>query len=633
MIGAHRRSSFFALLAMVAAMLTVPAIAADSPRTIELQVDATDVTRGIFRVRQIVPVGQPGRLILLYPKWLPGYHAPAGPVDKLAGLTMSGSGKALAWQRDPNDVHAFHVEVPEGVTHLTVEFQYLSPVTPQQGRVVATDDMLALEWHTVVLYPQGPAADHINIAASVALPPGWSYATSLDVLGPSGDAIRFQPVSLEVLIDSPLYAGRHSRRVALDGDAQSPRPPAVWLTVFSDRPSQLDLNPQRVATHRRLVGQADLLFGARPFSRYEFLITLSDRLGGYGLEHRRSSENSISATYLTDWDRSVAEERTLLPHEYVHSWNGKFRRSTGLATPHYHAPVSDTMLWMYEGLTEYLAWVLSARSGLRTQQQTIEALAALAAFHEHRAGRAWRNLSDTTNDPIIGRNAALPWPNWQRGGDYYPEGPLFWLDIDTQIRELSRSKRSLDDFVRSFFSKASATAATTAYDFDTIVAALNQVQSYDWATHLNQLLTSHEAPLDGIRRGGWELVYRDEQSTYGTAVDGKTGAMDLSYSLGFIVGQDAVLREVLWGSPAYDAGLVIGTRLVAVNGIAHDAAELREAVFAAKSMGQPVELLVLNGTRYRTIKIDYRGGLRFPHLQRATSAPDLLGRIFAERRL
>lgn len=631
MIGPHRRSSLLAMLAWVA-IVAMPAVAADSPRAITLEVDATDVTRGIFQVKQIVPVERSGPLVLLYPKWLPGYHAPAGPIDKLGGLTIAAGDRQLQWRRDPNDVFAFHIDVPEGVTELTLQFQYLSPVTPQQGRVVATEDMLALEWLTVVLYPQGPVADRIDIAASVALPPDWSFATSLEPLAPTGESIRFQTVSLETLIDSPLYAGRYSRRVALDGEQRASRPPSVWLTVFSDRPTQLDLNPQRVAEHRRLVQQADLLFGTRPFSRYEFLVTLSDRLGGYGLEHRRSSENSISATYLTDWERSVAEERTLLPHEYVHSWNGKYRRSAGLATPHYHAPVNDTMLWMYEGLTEYLGWVLTARSGLRTQQQTIEALAALAAFHEHRAGRAWRSLADTTNDPLIGRNAPLPWPNWQRGGDYYPEGPLFWLDIDTRIRELSKSRRSLDDFARLFFSKASASAAMDAYDFDAIVTALNQVQPYDWSTHLKQRLTSREAPLDGIERGGWELVYRGEQSNYGVAVDGKAAATDFSYSLGFLVGQDGALREVLWGSPAYDAKLTIGTRLIAVNGIAYDATELKAAIATAKSASESVELLVLNGTRYRTVAIDYRGGLRFPHLQRKAGAPDLLEGIFSERR-
>jgi predicted metalloprotease with PDZ domain len=631
-VTAHRKLSFLTLFAAIAVAMAAPTVAADVERAIALNVDATDVTRGIFRVRETVPITQPGQLVLLYPKWLPGYHAPAGPIDKLGGMTISAQGKSLAWQRDPNDVYAFHVEVPTGATEIAIEFQYLSPVMPQQGRIVTTDDMLALEWHTVVLYPQGNAADHINVAASVSLPQGWSYATSLDAVGPSQGGIRFQPVSLEALVDSPLYAGRHFQRIALDAVENSSRAPSVWLNVFADRAAQLELNPERIAAHRRLVHQADLLFGARPFARYEFIVTLSDRLGGYGLEHRRSSENSISAAYLLDWDRSLAEERTLLPHEYVHSWNGKFRRSAGLLTPHYHAPVSDTMLWMYEGLTEYLGWVLAARSGLRTQQQTLEALAALAAFHAHRAGREWRNLSDTTNDPIIGRNAPLPWPNWQRGGDYYPEGPLFWLDIDTRIRELSKSHRSLDDFVRLFFGQASATAAPSPYDFEAIVAALNQVQPYDWSAHLRQRLTSHESPLDGLERGGWELTYRTEQTAYGVAVDGKAGATDFNYSLGFTVGQDAVLREVLWGSPAYESGLVIGTRLVAVDGIACEVDELKRAISVARDAQRPIELLVQNGNRYRTVRIDYRGGLRFPHLQRIAATSDVLGRIFAARR-
>jgi predicted metalloprotease with PDZ domain len=618
-----------AVSAMVLATLGPPAIGqarAAPASAILLTVDATDVNRGIFQVRETVPVARAGRLVLRYPKWLPGYHAPAGPIDKLGGLKMSAHGRPLSWTRDPADVYAFHVEVPAGVRAVELNFQYLSPVTPQQGRVVMTADILALEWHTVVLYPPG-RADRIDVVPRVILPSGWRYATSLEVSNGDGTAISFQPVKLDVLVDSPLYAGRNSQRVDLDVDGES----RVWLNLFADRPAQLDLSEAQVNAYRNLVRQADRLFGARPFPRYEFLVTLSNRLGGYGLEHRRSSENSISAGYLLEWDRSAAEERTLLPHEYVHSWNAKFRRSAGLMTPDLHTPVNDTMLWMYEGLSEYWGMVLTARSGLRTQQQALDALAALAAFAEHRTGRNWRSLSDTTHDPIIGRNAPLPWPNWQRGGDYYPEGPMLWLDIDTRIRELSGSRRSLDDFALLFFGKATATGATIPYDFQDVVAALNQVQPHDWSALLKRRLTGSEAPLDGLRRGGWRLIYKSESSGFAAATDSRSGIADFAFSLGFKVGPDGVLQDVMWGSPAFDAGLTIGTRLMAIDGVAYSGDELKRAVDAASKRAQPLTLLVMHGDRYRTVEIDYRGGLRYPHLERLPEAPDLLGAIFAPR--
>lgn len=599
---------------------------------IVLQVDATDVARGIFRVRETVPIERAGKMVLLYPKWLPGYHAPAGPIEKLGGLSVSINGKALSWERDPTDTYAFGVQIPEGVAKLDIEFQYLSPVTTQQGRVVTTPDMLALEWNTVALYPQGNAVRHIQVAPSVKLPDGWAFATTLEVAekvpGRDQEAIQFQPVSLERLIDSPLYAGSNFQRFSLDHS----NPSTVSLNVFADRPAQIAMSADMLQAHRNLVQQADRLFGTRPFDRYEILLTLSNHLGGYGLEHRRSSENSVPADYLLNWERSMAEERLLVPHEYVHSWNGKFRRSIGLLTPHYNAPASDTLLWMYEGLTEYWGQVLAARSGLHTPQQSLDSLAVLAATAENRIGRRWRPLADTLHDPIIARNASLPWPNWQRGADYYPEGPLLWLDVDTKLRELSGDKRSLDDFARRFYSEATATAEPLGYDLGDIAAGLNAIQPHDWASLLQQRLTSHDAPLAGLERGGWRLVYRDVQSDFSAKVDARSGGADLSFSLGLSIGSDAMVRDVQWGSPAFDAGLTIETKLIAVNGVAYDHDQLKRSVTAAKERGSPIQLLALKADRYRTVDIAWRGGLRYPHLERVATLPNRLTAILAPRK-
>lgn len=592
--------------------------------TIELRVDATDVQRGIFRVRERIPLTKPGRLTLLYPKWLPGYHAPAGPIDKLAGLVMTAGTTRLQWSRDPRNVFAFHVDVPEGADSITLEFQFLSPTTPQQGRIAMTPDMLALEWHSVLLYPQGEAASLIRVAPMVRLPDEWRFATSLN-RGETGAWQHFAPVSLATLVDSPLYAGRHFRRFALDPDSRSP----VHLNVMADSPEQIALDPARLAAHRRLVEQADRLFGSRPFERYEFLVTLSDRLGGYGLEHRGSSENSIAAESFLRWDR-FPSDRLLLPHEYVHSWNGKLRRADALLTEDFHQPVSNELLWVYEGLTAYWALVLAARSGLRSPDQARQDLAELAARAEHRAGRSWRPLADTLNDPIIGRNAPLPWPNWQRGGDYYSEGPLLWLDVDTRIRELSGERRSLDDFARAFF-RGNSRSAPRGYDLDDIVEALDAVQPYDWRSHLTGLLNAREAPLDGIVRGGGRLIYTAVQNDVAAAVEQQDGRLDLSYSLGAVVAGDGTLSEVLWDSPAFAAGLTAGTGIVSVNGAPFTHSALRSAIAAAAERDLPIRLHVANAGHERTVAIPYRGGLRYPRITRAEDTRDRLAEILAPR--
>ena len=597
------------------------------PGLMRLEVDATDTARRIFRVKQTIPVAQDGRTTLLYPQWIPGNHAPRGQIEKVGGLVVKANGRVLPWTRDPLDVYAFHVEVPQGAGELQVEFQYLSPTATNQGRVVMTPEMLNLQWFSVSLYPAGYYTRRIMVEPSVKLPPDWGHGVALDVAGKDGDVTQFKPVTYETLVDSPMFAGRHYRQFDLDPGGRSP----VRLNVVADTADELDVDPKTLEKHRNLIRQADRLFGARPYDRYDFLLAVSNRLGGIGVEHHRSSENGVGTGYFTAFDKAIGD-RDLLPHEYTHSWNGKFRRPADLWTPSYSVPMRGSLLWVYEGQTQYWGYVLGARSGMLSKDEGLQALAATAAVYENQVGRRWRQLEDTTLDPVIARRQPQAWRAWQRSEDYYSEGQLIWLDADTLIRERSRGKRSLDDFARVFFGGKDGDYTPRTYTFEDVAAALNAVEPYDWTAFLQTRVRdlAPKAPLDGLARGGWRLVYTETPTAYFTAAQAAAKTTNLMYSLGVSLNREGDVTAVLWDSPAFDAGLTVSTRILAVNGIAFDAERLKTAITDAKS-GQPIELLVKNGDHFQTLAIPYRGGLRYPRLERIEGAPDLLSRIYEPR--
>ncbi len=596
--------------------------------TIRLEVDATDLDRHILRVRETIPVSAAGPMTLLYPRWLPGYHAPVGRIDQVAGLMIRVNGQRLNWTRDIVEGSAFHVDVPRGATALDIEFQSLTPVVADEGRVVMTQEMMDLQWQSVALYPAGHFTRQIQIEASAKLPEGWQFGTALETASTSGGFVTFKPVSFNVLVDSPLYAGRYFKRLDLDPDAPVP----VHINLTADRPELLEYKAEHLEAHRALVRQAYRLFGRPQYDHYDFLLSLSNRMGGIGLEHHRSSENGTIPTFFTEWDKNP-DTRELLTHEYTHSWNGKFRRPADLFTPTFNTPMRDSLLWVYEGQTQYWGYVLAARAGLVTKQQGLDAIAATAAAYDNRRGREWRPLQDTTNDPILANRRPLPWRSWQRNEDYYSEGELIWLDADTLIREMSGDKKSLDDFARGFFGIDNGESITATYGFDDVVKTLNGVQPHDWTKFLRTRLDTigTGAPLDGITRGGYKLLYNDTPSDFFRASETRRRINDLTYSLGFTVGREAKLTDVLWEGPAFDAGLTVGTELVAVNGSAYDADRLKEIVKESKTNAAPIELIVKNGDRFRTIKIDYHEGLRYPHLERDPSVPARLDAILAAK--
>jgi predicted metalloprotease with PDZ domain len=606
----------------VAVVDTIPA-ARDVPwpGVITLLVDVSDNTRGIFQISETIPVAAAGPLTLLYPKWLPGHHSDSGQISQLAGLKINAGGHSLPWRRDPVDVFAFHIDVPEGTSSVEAQFQYLAPTDVAQGRVVTTPDMLNLQWNAMTLYPAGYYVRRIPVEASVKFPDGWKAATALEAASQDGATIHFKQVPLDILVDSPIFAGANVRVETLA--------PGVRLNMVADQPEQLAATEEQIQFHRNLVTQAVKLFGSQHYDHYDFLLALSDRQGGIGLEHHRSSENGVVGGFFTEWKDNLTR-RDLLPHEYTHSWNGKFRRPADLWTPDYRTPMQDSLLWVYEGQTQFWGIVLSARSGLFSNEEALDALASIAARLDNDAGRQWRPLADTTDDPIMAHRQPKGWRSWQRSEDYYNEGLLIWLDADSLIRERSGEARSLDDFARAFFGVNDRDWGELTYNFDDVVRTLNQIQPYDWAGFLQSRLehVSDHAPLDGLARGGYRLAYTDTPSEWFKAGEKARKTTDLTYSAGFVLGKEGEVTEVAWGGPAFKAGLTVGTKLIAVNGRALETDRLKAVIKSKKS---PLSLLVKTGDIYRTIEINYDGGLRYPKLEKTGAGPGSLEALLAPK--
>lgn len=605
----------------------------DYPGTLQLRVDATDIDRRILRVEERIPVS-PGTVTLHYPQWLPGNHAPRGPIEQLAGLVIRAGDRTLDWERDPDSVHSFRVRVPRGVSALDVSFQVATPQASDQGRIVITARLLNLQWNQVVLYPAGYYARRIPVAAELRLPPDWKAASSLLVLpgGPSADGwLRFATVPLETLVDSPLFAGVHAAQFDLTATAPGGSP-SVRLNVFAESPTDIAVTPEQLAIHRALVRETYAALGAPRYDRYEFLLALTENLGGIGLEHLRSSENTHSPTHFRSWDENVGSH-DLLAHEFVHSWNGKYRRPARLWTPHYNVPMQNHLLWVYEGMTEFYGYVLATRSGFWSPEFTRDFLAATAAIYDRRRpGRQWRPLEDTTWQPVISARRPLSWTSWQRAEDYYSESTLLWLDVDMRLRELTGGARGLDDFARAFFSAPASEGEISTYELRDVAAALRAVAPFDWERLLRERVTRPGAPLlDGLERAGWRLAYGEEPNQAIRDSERSRRTTDLSYSLGVVLSSSGVMTEVVWESPAYHAGLATNTTLVAVNGRAWSADLLKQAINDAKGGGQPIELLVRNQDCYRTVRIDYRDGLRYPRLERIEGREDRLAELLRAR--
>lgn len=589
--------------------------------SIRLNVDATDAARNVLHTTLMIPV-KPGPLSLFYPKWIPGEHSPTGPINDMVGLRLSANGKSIPWTRDAVEMFAFHCEVPAGVSELEITFDDVSqPGTTMSARLAR------VKWNRVLVYPRGMNSDAVHVDASIKLPSGWKFATALEVLREQRDEVEFKGVSLTELVDSPLIAGANFRKVTL-----ASAPLLHEMDIAADSPNALEVKPETLRGWQNLVKEANALFGARHYRKYRFLLTLSDVGGSEGLEHHESSEDGVGEKALSDPGQLI-ELGDLLGHEFTHSWNGKYRRPADLTTPDFEQPMLGRLLWVYEGLTEYLGKVLPARSGLWTPENFREAIAAVAAEMDNQSGRKWRPLVDTATAVQFTYSSPRAWMNYRRRVDYYFEGLLLWMEADVIIRRQSQGKLSLDDFCHKFHGGQDTGPMVKTYTFDDIVSTLNEVTPYDWRGFLNERvnLINPRAPLEGISNGGWKLVYDEKPNDEVRFNEQQRRFIDLTYSIGLMVSAEGTVLDVHPELPAAKAGLAPGMKIVGVDGRSWSADALHDAIMATKNAVTPVELRVENGSFQENLKLIYRGGERYPHLERDPAKPDLLSEIIKPR--
>lgn len=621
------------LLSLLLGLLTLLARAAPAGPAMTLRVDASNTGQWIVNVHAAIPAA-PGRLRLLYPRFLPGHHGPEGDVQQIAGLCFYAGGKRLAWQRAADDLHAFEVDVPEGASVVSLNFQWLgvgkATTPPLQAR-----DVLALPWTSLVLYPAGRALADLPVNASVKLPAGWQWGSALrgrDGTPAQGEGwVEFQTESLETLLDSPVYAGAHYRRVELDPPG-TPRP--ATLHLFGSGPEKIRLSEEQIAAHRRIFQQAEALFGSRPWRHYDLLIANGTDYPHVALEHHESSENAFGGDYFDDW-AAASRVRDDVAHEITHSWNGKFRRPAGLLRTNVNDETRNELLWVYEGLTQYFGQVLAVRSGLITPAQLQRLWGRGAAYYAGLPGSRWRPLQDTTFDPAFGKPAPERWPDWTRGWDYYAESAVsIWLGADTLIRERSGGRRSLDDFARLFFATPSGLPVPKPYELDDVLAALDAVLPHDWRGFLRARLAQVKpaATMEGLERAGWRVVFAEERSALDLAsLNPKKPLFSMAYSAGLMVAPDGEIASVVWDSPAFHAGLAPGDKLLAVQRRGFTPERAEAALKANRDGSQPLELLTQRGDDFRLLTLDVRTGPRHPGLARIDGRPDLLAEIFKPR--
>ena len=597
------------------------------PGTIQLVIDASDTVTGAYRVTETIPVpaGQ-SKLTLLHPQWLPGNHGPRGTIAELVDVRFYAGGRLLTWTRDPVDVFAFHVDVPAGASEVTARFIHTSPLRESEGRVTMTREMLNLQWEKMSLYPAGYYVRQIKVKPTVTVPAGWQVFTALDGKAANGNVVTWDVTDYETLVDSPIFAGLYAARHDLGQ--------GVWLDLVADKPELLKVAPENLATFRNMVDEAMLAFGAKHFDHYDFLLAMTDRMGGIGLEHHRSSENQYEPRTLVDW-AAGDWDRNVIPHEFSHSWDGKYRRPAKLWTPDYRVPMQDNLLWVYEGQTQFWGLVLAARSGVQSKEQVLGQLANYAGSFTQYPGREWRSVEDTTHDPIMASRKPKPFSSLARNEEYYTEGALVWLEADAIIRDGTGGKKGIDDFAKAFFGVRDGDWGVLTYEFEDVVKTLNGVYAYDWASFLKTRIQTpgQPAPLGGIERGGYRLAWKEEPNPYDKARMASAKYISLNHSIGLAIDNDGKVSGSRWDGPGFKAGIVTGMQIVSVNGKTYDQETIKAAITAAKGTSTPIELIVKRDDVVRTVQVDYHDGLRWPWLERAApgTAPTGLDKLLAPR--
>lgn len=626
--GCDLLSVFAVALAAYVFSVAPKASAAEANRPIELSLDAREAPRRLLHARLRIPA-KPGPLTLCYPKWIQGEHQPSGPIADLAGLKMRASGRELPWTRDEVDLFTFRCDVPEGADAVEVSLDYLAPGAKDEHATggAMTPRLAVLNWYLVLLYPQGRPVREQQVRADLTLPQGWKASTPLPVARREDGRLEFEPVSLETLVDSTVLCGAHLKEVRLG----SGKAPEHFLVLACDSEEGLELSDELKAQYERLVAEAGALFGARHYRSYRFLVAMSDQLQDTAIEHHECSDNRVPERFLVDDSYRKLWTGWILPHEYVHSWNGKYRRPAGLATPDFQQPLRTRMLWVYEGLTQYLGFVLTARCGLYTAEVSHENLATIADWAKNPAGRDWRSLEDTTVAAPFLYGARSGWASRRRGTDFYDEGALLWLDVDTLIREKSEGRKSLDDFCRAFFGGHGGPPEVKPYSFEELFAALDAVVAHDWKAFLEgRVKATGVTPLGGLTRSGWKVIYRDKPGEMLKAREAEDKIVDLTASVGLALKEDGTVVDVIARKAADRAGVSPGMKLLGVGDRRWSTERLRAAIAATRS-GKPLRLLFENGEFFRTFTLDYADGEKYPALERIADAPDRLEEIFRPR--
>lgn len=579
------------------------ALAVQGSPVVSLTVDAHGITRGLYHVTERFPAS-PGKLTLWFPRWIPGWHSPGGPVAGNIRFSVSADGRPLAWARDSVDMNQVTANVSSGAKEIAVEFT--------QADSGGSAHLARVDWNELIWYPAGPS-DSVRVQASLLLPDNWSAACPLPFRSGAG-RIDFDPVSLTRLVDSPAEIGRYYKRYDVTGNSGVKH----YLDVMADTPQGIE-TPADIIDHvRRTHEEMEAITGATHYREYHWLLTLSDNGAGAGLEHHECSEDGTGSNGFT----STVDLADLLCHEYFHSYNGKFRRPEGLCTPDYQKPMKDDLLWVYEGMTQFMGHLLSARAGWWTPEQWREQMALNYVEMNTTRGREWRPLVDTaTGVPATSFGRGGPsWSSARRRADYYVEMTIIWLEVDMKIRELTDGKRSIFDFQRLFHGGPSNGPELKPYTFDEVVATLNKVAPYDWAALLKERVYQLQPELSqkGFEMAGWKLVYNDKPNSMMGLLYGSKGGLMLNTSIGLFVAPDGTIQDVMPGYLGDKAGLAPDMKILSVNGGKYSDDRLSQAT----KMGGTIDLIVSYKEDVRPVSIVYEGGLKIPHLERIAGAPN-----------
>src|SRR5215831_17026453 len=601
----NRRSLRVSAFALAAGILVVghkPAVRAQNrdvatPIAMTLDVDATDAPMKIIHATMSMPA-KAGAMSLFYPKWIPGEHMPSGPIANLTGLHIFADRREIDWRRDLVEVNAFGITIPAGARTLSATYDYVIPTSGGAfGTTASANAKIAvINWYTVGLYPMGERPAAIRVTASLKTPHGWKHGGSLDVAGVDGDTIRYAPTSLEMLNDHPVLVGQHLRSITL-WPAESPVGEHV-IDVVADSEWALKFPEPRIEAYKRIVLEERAVFGGvGHYRKYHWLLTLSDNLGAFGVEHHECADERVAENTFVD-DDSAKRSSLLLPHEFFHSWNGKARRPAGLVTGGYEKPMKDDLLWVYEGLTNYYGELLAARAGLISIPEWFDEIAA-DAMAVSAPGRTWRPLQDASDSAPFLYTAGGGWSGWRRQGtfglpSFYAEGTLIWLEADVTIRTLTSGRKTLDDFCAAFHGQNdNGKVWVKAYEAEEVYRTLNAIAPYDWKGFFEKRLheTAAAIPLGGVEAGGYKLVYTDAPNIF-TDPWTLDGGLNAYGSLGIHVAADGAVDDAWPGAPAYAGGISNGMKIVAVNGRRFSVDELKRAIAASKDANAKLELIV-----------------------------------------